>query len=373
MKILHIVPSYKPAYIYGGTIGSVSRLCEGLSNAGYEVTVFTTTANGDTELDVKPGIVHNVDGVDVIYFRRIFKDPFYISPDLSERLKQETGQYDVVHIHSWWNMLVMRAAAICKKQKINYILSPHGMMSDYILNNSKSILKKISFYGFGKSLLKSSVYHATSVAEAGECEKLIPGWKGFTIPNIVWLPAEHIEKKINDRFTIIFLSRIHPKKGIELLLEAISRLQVKPFLRIAGDGDDNYISELKSKTIFFGIENDVEWIGWQNREEKFHVLAQADLFALTSYNENFGNTVIESLYVGTPVLISDVTGLSDFVKENDLGWVCSTVVEDITLKIHEAMQDKMKRKTICKNAPAIVAEHFSEEKLIPEYIRHYRI
>lgn len=373
MKFLHIVPSYKPAYIYGGTIGSVSRLCEGLANAGNEVAVFTTTANGDKELDVTPGISYNVEGVNVIYFKRIFKDPFYISPDLSRQLKKEAGQYDVIHIHSWWNMLVMRAAAICKKQKIIYFLSPHGMMSDYILQNSKSILKWISFYGFGKSLLQSSVYHATSDAEAGECEKLIHGWKGFTLPNIVWLPDVQVEKTINKRFTIIFLSRIHPKKGIELLLEAISKLDVRPLLQIAGTGDDDYISKLKLKAAALGIENDIEWIGWQNREEKFHVLAKADLFALTSYNENFGNTIIESLYVGTPVLISDVTGLSDFVKEYDLGWICTTEIDNIASKINEAMQDKKKGEAICKKAPAIVSTHFSEEKLIPGYISQYRI
>ena len=89
MKILHIVPSYKPAYTYGGTIESIARLCEALVNAGEEVKVFTTTANGKTELDVEPNREYGVDGVRVVYFKRIFKDPIYISPALWKRLWRE--------------------------------------------------------------------------------------------------------------------------------------------------------------------------------------------------------------------------------------------------------------------------------------------
>src|ERR1700760_3480955 len=106
MKILHVVPSYKPAYIYGGTTESVTHLCEGLVNAGEQVKVFTTTANGKEELDIPPNKEYNVDGVGVIYFKRIFKDPVYISPALWKRLYRDCDKYDVVHIHSWWNMLV---------------------------------------------------------------------------------------------------------------------------------------------------------------------------------------------------------------------------------------------------------------------------
>ena len=79
MKILHIVPSYKPAYVYGGTIESIARLCEAQAHAGAIVKVFTTTANGDKELDIEADTEHDVEGVGVTYFTRIFKDPFYIS------------------------------------------------------------------------------------------------------------------------------------------------------------------------------------------------------------------------------------------------------------------------------------------------------
>ena len=68
----------------------------------------------------------------------------------------------------------------------------------------------------------------------------------------------------------------------------------------------------------------IQWLGWQDREEKFVTLMQADLFVLTSYNENFANAVIEALHAGTPVLISGEVGVSSFVKKHDLGWICET-------------------------------------------------
>jgi glycosyltransferase involved in cell wall biosynthesis len=335
------------------------------------VMVFTTTANGTEELDVQENSLHNVDGVDVIYFKRIFKDPVYISPALWKRLYRECENYDVVHIHSWWNILVMVAAMICKRKKIKFIISPHGMMSDYILQNSNRLFKRLSLFFIGRKLLKASVFHSTSVNEFTECKKLIPGWNGFVIPNIVWLPVLNISKPANSNFTIIFLSRIHPKKGIELLFEVISRMQIRPLLRIAGTGEDKYLQKLKDKAKNLGIEKNIEWAGWQNREEKFDALMQADLFALSSYNENFANAVVEALYAGTPVLISDKIGICDFVSKNKLGWVCKTEVSDITLKLQEAMQDTEARLRINKCGMEIVKTYLSEKKLVDGYREQY--
>jgi glycosyltransferase involved in cell wall biosynthesis len=372
MKILHIVPSYKPAWVYGGTIESVARLCEGLANAGTEVKVFTTTANGNEELDVQMNKEHSVDGVDVIYFKRYFKDPVYISPALWKRLYRDCKNYDVVHIHSWWNMLVMAAAFICKIKKVRTVISPHGMMSDYILHHSKVILKWLSYFAIGRSLLKTSLFHATSDAEFNECKQLIRQWKGFTIPNIVWLPPLNISKQPNKNFTIIFLSRIHPKKGIELLMKAISRMDEKPVLQIAGTGEEKYIEKLKQKAKDLDIAEHIQWLGWQDREEKFETLMQADLFALTSYNENFGNVVIEALHAGTPVLISDKIGLCNFVKDHKFGWICKPDIKQIQSKLSAAIKDTAARNDIGKSAPLIMQGCFSEEKLIPEYLARYQ-
>ena len=278
----------------------------------------------------------------------------------------------MVHIHSWWNILVIVAAFICKNKKVKIILSPHGMLSDYIISNSHSRLKFFIHKLIGRSLLKSTLLHTTSEAELMECKKLIHGWKGFVVPNIIWLPHLQIEKRQTEVFTILFLSRIHPKKGIELLMESISTLKTNVHLAIAGAGEKDYIEGLKKKAKKLGINSKIEWLGWIDREQKFDILMQADLFALTSYNENFANVVIESLHVGTPVLLSSEVGLSGFVAEHNLGWICTLNPENITKKIEAAIQDTGKHERIKNYAPACVKKYFSAEMLIPQYLQLYR-
>jgi glycosyltransferase involved in cell wall biosynthesis len=192
------------------------------------------------------------------------------------------------------------------------------------------------------------------------------------VPNIVWLPDLNISKQPNKNFTVIFLSRIHPKKGIELLMKAISRMDERPVLQIAGTGEEKYIQKLKQKAKDMGIAEHIQWLGWQDRDEKFETLMQADLFALTSYNENFGNVVIEALHVGTPVLISDKIGLCTFVKDHEFGWICKPDIKQIQSKLTAAIRDTATRNDIGKSAPLIMQHCFSEEKLIPEYLTHYQ-
>jgi glycosyltransferase involved in cell wall biosynthesis len=323
MKILHIVPSYKPAYVYGGPIESVARLCEGLVAAGHTVHVYTTTANGKTELDITPGATVDVDGVQVTYFKRITKDPTHVSPALWKHLYKSVADYDVVHIHSWWNILVMVAAKICLLKGAKVIIAPRGMLSQYIFNSGSSKIKKALHSMFGRSLLKKSIFHATAEAEYNECRQLIPGWNGFVMPNILSLPNIPIQHKGNQDFTLIFLSRVHPKKGLELLFEAVSKLNFNVLLKIAGVGEEQYIEQLKQLALHLGINDKVVWLGWKNREDKFVELMNADLFTLVSLNENFANVVIESLHMGTAVLVSQDVALANFVQKQDAGWVCS--------------------------------------------------
>src|SRR5687768_15867377 len=99
MKILHVTPCYKPAYIYGGITESISRLCTAMAQSGHSVYVFTTTANGNKELPVVAGKEHDVDGVKVIYFRRLTKDPTHVSPALWTHLWKNCHRFDAVHIH----------------------------------------------------------------------------------------------------------------------------------------------------------------------------------------------------------------------------------------------------------------------------------
>ena len=372
MKILHIVPSYKPAYIYGGPIESVSKLCEGLAAAGHEVDVYTTTANGETELDIESGIPIDVDGVKVIYFTRITKDPTHVSPALWKYLYHNVKSYDIVHIQSWWNILVVIAACICHLKKVEVVISPRGMLSKYIFETGSVKMKKLIHNTIGKKALAKSWFHATAASEYTECREIISGWRGFTQPNILTLPDIPINKPENEIFTLIFMSRIHPKKGIEILLNAISKLSFPVELKIAGSGEEEYIDTLKDLAIELGITESITWLGWLDRETKFKELMHADLFVLVSLNENFANVVIESLHMGTPVLLSEDVGLSGFIRQNDQGWISTLEIEDVVQKIGMAYTETEKRTRIQTQSRFIIEKNFSPTKLINNYVDEYQ-
>jgi glycosyltransferase involved in cell wall biosynthesis len=372
MKILHVVPSYKPAYIYGGPIESVSKLCEGLAAHGHDVDVYTTTANGEAELDIVPGTTMVVDGVKVTYFKRITKDPTHVSPDLWRAVNSSVKEYDIVHVQSWWNILVVVATCICHLKKVKVLISPRGMLSQYIFETGNTKMKKLIHYTAGKWALSKSWFHATADSEAIECREIISEWKGFIEPNILTLPDLPIEKNINKVFTLIFLSRVHPKKGIEILLHAISKLQFPVLFKIAGSGEDEYIKQLKDLIVRLDITEKVIWTGWLDREQKFLELMHADLFVLVSLNENFANVVVESLHMGTSVLLSEEVGLAGFVRAYDQGWVSTLEVADVALKISAAYIDHDKRARIREQGRSVIESHFSADKLISNYVTAYQ-
>lgn len=371
MRILIIVPSYKPAYVYGGPIESVAKLCEGLAADCNEVDVYTTTANGDEELRVKPGQAVDVDGVMVTYFRRLTKDHSHISPSLWLSLFKNVKKYDIVHIQSWWSPLVVVAALICVTRRVRFVLSPRGMLSKYVMTTGHNRIKKFLHLTVGRFVLSHSILHATSKAEFEECRQVIPGWKGFILPNILSLPDIPLERRPGPKFTMLFMSRIHPKKGLELLFKAMSLVRADVTLRVAGSGEEHYIENLKSLAVHLGIFDRIEWLGWLDRSQKFNALLDADLLVLPSYNENFANVVIEALHMGTAVMITKEVALSDFVVRNNLGWIIARDSENIIENLNNVISDVCKLNDIRKRGRSAVSQSFGHEKLITGYRNAY--
>src|SRR4051794_6321452 len=226
MRILFITPSYKPAYCYGGPTISVSELAEALVAIGHHVTVYTTTANGETELEVVIGCATDVNCVEVYYFKRITGDHTHVSPTLWKKLWDTQKEFNIIHLQSWWSFLIIGAATICQLKRTNFILSPRGMLSEYSFKHQHNLPKKIIHRLFARRLLKKSLLHATSLLEWRDCMQVHKSWKGFILPNLINLPSVQYrqpEKRSTD-FIIGFLSRIDPKKGIELLFNALSQV-----------------------------------------------------------------------------------------------------------------------------------------------------
>ena len=389
MKILHITASYKPAFVYGGPIYSVAALSEALVKTEvrslksvsshsllYNVEVITTLANGKEELPYPSGEIKIVEGVPVRYFKRWTKDHSHFSPALLWHLWKTAKTFDVIHIHSWWNLVSMGSVLICIIKGINPIISPRGMLGDYTFTPSK----KFFHQWVGKYLLRKCTIHATTMMEAKEIsatlkiddtqlkivdlmseEDVSRKWKVesrksaannfiqiFVVHNLVQLPTLiHPRKQISDGvLKLIFLSRIHPKKGIELLLEALFEVDFPFSLTIVGEGATDYLESLKFKVESLKLSHAVKWIGAVYGDEKFKLLSENDLFVLPSFNENFANTVIESLAVGTPVLISENVGLEDYIEKNNYGLIHEQNASDLKEKLNYFYHHPIKEVTL---------------------------
>ncbi|MCZ4221788.1 XrtY-associated glycosyltransferase XYAG1 [Pedobacter rhodius] len=439
MKILHITPSYKPAYIYGGPIQSVAKLCEAFirtdeqeirNKAITHLEVLTTTANGKHELRIEAGEKHIIDGVFVTYFSRLTKDHSHFSPGLlwtlrreiinSLKLKAERSKPDklnsnfnqgrvtkkkeqqltnnelIIHIHAWWNLVSVLSCWLAKFYKVPVVLSPRGMLTDYTQNNRNSLSKKILHNLIGKKLLQYCHIHATTEQEQEDILKIVQPISITVIPNLInighqvaggkyqvasseyqvasseYQDASRKYQGDNETFKMIFLSRIEEKKGLDLLFDALPLLDFPWSLTLAGSGAKAYVETLKRKAENLKLNHNIKWLGQISNEEKFDLLASHDLSVLISYNENFANVVVESLSVGTAVLLSNKVGLSAYVAEKNLGWITSLNIEDISQQLKSIERDKMKLNLINTIAPQIIRADFDDNVLVSKYTELYK-
>ena len=408
MKIVHITASYKPAYIYGGPIQSVGKLCEVLAGAGklteeqfchnrsfdyaqytgILVEVLSTTANGKYELDVETGRQQIVDGVPVTYFKRRTKDHSHFSPELLYALRRmlQQARHDkvklIIHIHAWWNLVSVLSCLVAKWYNVPVVLSPRGMLTSYTQHNRNSIAKKLIHNLIGKRLLKYCHIHATGEQEKEDVLKIIKPKSITVIPNLVKLGyqaassiyrvSSGTDQERDGIFKMIFLSRIEEKKGLELLFEALANVNFSWTLTIAGSGTDEYLKSLKIKAERLKLNHLIQWTGQISNENKFNLLAEHDLCVLTSYNENFANIVIESLSAGTAVLLSDKVGLAGYVADKGFGWVTTLHIEGISRKLTGASEDKLRRDLIRATAPQQIREDFDDEVLVLKYLDLYK-
>lgn len=394
MKIIQITASYKPAYIYGGPIQSVAKLCEAMAalsdkpeaESKVNLQALTTIANGMSELDVTIGKPVLIDGVKVTYFKRWTKDHSHFSPGLLWNLRKKILRYTqddklIIHIQAWWNLVSVLSCLVAKWYGVQVVLSPRGMLTAYSQHNRSSFSKKLLHKLMGKKLLQYCHIHATSIQEKRDILEIIKPRSITVIPNLVNLTSEvpgtkyQVSSRNNLKspsFKLIFLSRIEEKKGLELLFDALSLLDINWQLTIAGSGKEEYLSGLRAKTLSLRLNERINWIGQVSDQDKYELMAKHDILVLTSFNENFANVVIESLSVGTPVLVSDQVGLSDYVKKRQLGWICALEPNDIKEKLINAYHAQEARKKIGQLAPEIIRKDFDDQILANRYLELYK-
>lgn len=371
LRILVIVPSYKPAYIYGGPIRSIAALCEALVSEGHDVTVFTTNANGNYDLDVSCEREFFVDGVRVYYFKRVTRGHSNLSPALLKALQRECSNYDIVHIQSWWNLVSMPAAWLCLMNGIRPILSPRGTLTTYTYNHNRGFAKRALHALVGKKLLAKSVLICSSEREKEEAKKFTNNRDVFVVPNLLDLPEErHGSYNESDFLRLIFLGRIDPAKNLEIVLNALqSGISIPYTLTLVGEGDPAYTAKLKEVT---SQNHNIIWQGAVDGNEKYKLLAESDVLILPSHTENYGNVVFEALSQGTPVMVSGNVGAKDYILQNNLGRVIEGDENEWNEAIEQFYKDKDLRRDMRISASACIARDYNGKNMVQDYVDIYR-
>jgi glycosyltransferase involved in cell wall biosynthesis len=229
---------------------------------------------------------------------------------------------DVIHIHGMWNMFLAAFASSAIRHRIPYIVAPHGMLEPWSLS-VRSRRKSIALKTYqGRILAHAAAIHATSVSEAENLRRL-PCISApiFVVPNAVELPLRmpHAARVMPQRRILLFMSRVHPKKGLDMLLDSWNQVRPRDWtLMIVGNGEPAYVERLKR---FCETERvpDVQFHGHVDGEAREAIFERASALALPTYSENFGNVIAEAMIRGLPVLTTTGTPWS-VIADQRLGW-----------------------------------------------------
>ncbi|AFZ59228.1 glycosyltransferase [Anabaena cylindrica FACHB-243] len=385
MKILHIVPSI--SLIYGGPSQMVLGLAPALVKAGEEVTILTTDSNGDygqKPLDVPLNRPIKQDGYDIIYFRCAPFRRYKFSLDLLIWLKIHAKNFDIAHIHALFSPVSSASALICRQQNLPYILRPLGTLDPADLRKKK-LLKQlyVKILECG-NLAGAAAIHFTSEQEAKISARFGVKTKDLVIPLGVIPPSEDGKNSVSnqwdipsDKPVVLFMSRIDPKKGLDLLLPALEKLLNDGFkfhFILAGTNPQDPIYEQKIKS---EIENSplnvhTTITGFVTGEAKQSLLKAADLFVLPSYYENFGIAVAEAMVAGKPVVISDQVHIYQQVVDSESGWVGKTDVKSLVDLLKEALSNPQECQRRGVNAEKYALENFSWDAIAQQVIQAYQ-
>jgi glycosyltransferase involved in cell wall biosynthesis len=309
MKVLHVVPSFYPAFNYGGPTTTVYALCAELVCQGCEVRVLTTDANGlGAVLDVpKDTPVTLPPGLSVRYCARILRHS--ISPQLLRRLASEIRWADLVHLTAVYNFPTFPTLLGCRWLNKPLVWSPRGALQRWPSSRRPGL--KAAWESVCRRLAPSGmVLHVTSAQEAAESVAKFPRARAVVVPNGVELPPRRERRNGCGQLRLLFLGRIDPKKGIENLLAAcrgLSHLEQPWSLTIAGSGDAAYTASLQQNAHDLGLREQVSFAGEVRGQAKADLFAASDIAVFPSHTENFAMVVAEALAHGVPVVASKGT------------------------------------------------------------------
>lgn len=371
MRVLHVIPSI--AARYGGPSRAVVEMCLALNARGMKTLIATTDADGDGRLAVELGHAISFQGVATIFFKRQWSEAFKYSRPLASWLEAHVNEFDAVHIHAVFSHACLAAANACRRHGVPYVVRPLGTLDPWSLKQKRGRKRLFWQMGVSRMLKGAAAIHYTALPEQELAERSLGLRRGVVIPlgiesdssdGIAGAEIPSAEGSLQVRPYVLVMSRLHQKKGLELLLPAFSALvKRREFagwrLALAGEGETGYVESLRRLVTELECKDSVVFTGWLEGKSKKAWLQGAALLALPSYQENFGLCVIEALSYGVPVLVSPHVNLAPEIEAANAGWVAELESGELESKLAETFRDAGERRRRGANGRELVSRRFT--------------
>lgn len=344
MRVLHLIPSISP--LRGGPSQAVLSMVAALRQQGVDAAILTSNDNGHgIQAGMPLGRWHEqpADGqaVPVLAFGR-WSPPlravreFAMAPGLSRWLERHASEHQLVHVHALFSCTTSLGMAQLRRQGVPYLLRTIGQLNTWSLSQSPGRKKLFLRLVDRANLEGAAALHFTSEAERQEARALQLNTPSFVLP--LGVPAlngasaneadsQGASRATDECIRFLYLSRLHPKKQLPLLFEALAHMKWRQpdrrwQLDIAGEGDPSYETVLREQAQQLGLHSRICWHGFVAGAAKQALLHQAHWFVLPSASENFGIAAAEALMAGTPVVLCPGVALASDVKQTGAGLVC---------------------------------------------------
>ncbi len=363
----------------------VMGLSAALASEGVDVTILTTDSNGDTgqaPLDVPLERPVKQDGYEIYYFRCSPFRRYKFSLKLLRWLASYGHHYDLVHIHALFSPVSTAAATVARHQKLPYILRPLGTLDPADLQKKRQLKHLYAALLERPNLAGAAAIHFTSDQEAKISDRFGTLTQDLVIPLGVTLPKsaeQSFRSQVgipSDRPLLLFMSRIDPKKGLDLLIPALENLanEGRSFqFVLAGTNpqDPAYDAKIRDQIRSSVLHDRTTLTGFISGGEKTTLLQEADLFILPSYYENFGIAVAEAMAAGTPVVISDQVHIWQDIQRSEAGWVSHCTIDSLTETLRLALSDRTEQQRRGLNAQAHAQKFYSWSAIAQQMIEAY--
>ena len=382
MWILSVIPSL--AARDGGPAKAAIEMCRELLRRGEHAEIYTTNADGTGRLKVPLGRPTDVAGVRVTYFAIHGSNYYKYSPALAVELRANVSKFDIVDINSLYQFPSTAAAHYCRQHGMPYLLRPHGTLDPYLYRHH-SLRKR--FYELlieQRNRAAAAAVHFTSAEEMQLAQLSGLRFRGVVAPLGIELQpepicsesaADIIWPQLATKKTVLFLSRVNFKKGLDTLASAfgeIHRRRQDAHLVIAGPDTDGYGKQVRGWLAEEGALGSVTFTGMVLGERKAALLRRADLFVLPSYTENFGIAVVEAMAARLPVVVSNRVNIWREIAAAGAGLVVKPSAREVAEATLTLLDNPSLAKEMGERGRCLAREKFSWQVAGDELVHLYQ-